>query len=504
MSRRPRLGAAAAIVAGGVALSRVLGLLREVTIAALLGRSAESDLYQQAFTIPDYAYYLVAGGFLSITLVPILARHLESDDPAEANIAFSAVFRFVGGILVAVTVVAGIGAGWIVDVVFPEVTGDEFGRLVTMTRLALLLQVFFALGALFSAGQYVNRRFLVPAIGPVVYNIGIIGGGLVGAATGDATPEAFLVGGLAGAAVGSFGLQWWGAHREGVRLVAPPRRHASIREYLTLAVPLMLGQTVVALDEQWPRLFGQFGPDGTTAGLQWARRLTMVPVGVVAQAAGVAAYPFLARLAAQDDHAGVRRTVDRSIRMGAVVAIPVTAVVVMAAEPLTRLAFQWGAFESADTRIVAGLLRIYALAIPLWVVHQVVTRAFYASRRMWTPVAVGTALTTVAVPLLFAADGDGRRIAAVATATVAAYGVAIAAAWYRSVPRTEIRGLVGFVVSLSVAAGVATASTSLTGTVVPATAVVAPAIWVAVFALVGSALGVEEIRSAARRLSRPR
>ena len=503
MSEAPRLGAAAAIVAGGVALSRLLGLGREVAIAALLGRTVESDLYQQAFLIPDYAYYLVAGGFLSITLVPILARHLESDAPEEANVAFSAVFRFVAGLLLALTVIAAIAAGPLVDVVFPEVTGEAAGRLVAMTRIALVLQVLFALGALFSAGQFVHRRFLVPTVGPLIYNIGIIAGGLVGAAADRATPEAFLLGGLAGAAVGSFGLQWWGARREGVRLVRAPRRHDSIREYLTLAVPLMLGQTVIALDEQWPRLFGQFGAEGTTAGLTWARRLTMVPVGVVAQAAGVAAYPFLARLAARDDRAELRSVVDRSVRTGVVVALPITAVVVIAAEPLTRIAFQWGEFGSADTTFVAGLLAIYALAIPVWVVHQVVTRAFYADRRMWVPVIVGTALTVVTVPLLFLANGDAESIASVATAAVAAYGVVIALVWYRTSPTDSARSFRTFVARLAVAVGAATIA-ALGGAALPAAVVVAPLAWVVVFVAVGSWLRLEELDLLRQRLVRPR
>ena len=73
MTRTPRLGTAAAVVAAGVLLSRVLGFVREIAIAALIGRNAEADLYIYAFRVPDFLFYLVAGGFMAITLVPILA-----------------------------------------------------------------------------------------------------------------------------------------------------------------------------------------------------------------------------------------------------------------------------------------------------------------------------------------------------------------------------------------------------------------------------------------------
>lgn len=489
MTGHRRLGSAAAVVAGGVLVSRLLGFGREVVIAALLGRTTQADLYQYAFTIPDYAYYLVAGGFLSITLIPILARYLESDDPHGANQAFTAVFRTVALVLLAITMVAAIAAHPLVRAVFPEVTGADVARLVTMTRLALVLQVLFALGALFTAGQFVRRRFLIPVMGPVLYNAGIIVGGLVGAATGDASPEAFLIGGVAGALIGSFGLQWLGAHAVGVRLVRTPARHPAVREYLTLAVPLMVGQTVIALDEQWPRLFGQFGPEGTTAGLQWARRLTQLPVGVIAQAAGVAAYPFLARLAAAGDRDGLRDTVNRSLRAGVTISVPVAAVVVLAAHPLVRLAFQWGSFTSQDTGVVAGLLSLYALAIPIWVLHQVVTRAFYAERRMWTPVVVGTAVTVLTVPSLYLVRGDGTGIAAVSAAAVSAYGILIALVWYRRTGREDATEMGVFALRILAAAAAGT----LAAWLVPFGSIAAAVVWVAVFAAVGTAVGLDDI-----------
>ena len=496
MSRTPRIGTAAAIVAGGVLLSRVLGFGRDLTMAVILGRTAETDLYQYAFTIPDYAFYLVAGGFLSITLIPILAARVEAGDDPGRDRAFTAVFRTVAAILGTLTVAAAVAAPALVDLVFPEVTGESARRLVVMTRLALVLQILFALGALFSAVQFTYRRFLIPTLGPILYNLGIIVGGLAGHLSGSASPEAFLLGGLGGAALGSFGLQWWGAHRLGVRFVRAGGRDPAVGEYLTLALPLMVGQTVIALDEQWPRLFGQFGPDGTATGLQYARRLMMLPVGVVAQAVGVAAYPFLARLAARGDDAELRGTVDRSVRMGVVVAVPVTIVVVVLSHVWVRLALQYRAFTAEDTDVVAPLLSLYALAVPFWVVHQVITRAFYARRQMWPPVVVGTAITLVTVPSLFAVAGDGRAIAAVSAGAVVLYASTIGAVWYRTVPAYERGEIVRFVIRL----GASVAAAAGAALLLSDRPVVATAVSLAVFVAVGRLLGIEEIGSLLRGL----
>lgn len=501
MSQPSRIGTAAAIVAGGVLLSRVLGFGRDLTMAIILGRTAETDLYQYAFTIPDFAFYLVAGGFLSITLIPILASRVESGDAAARDQAFSAVFRTVVVILGVLTVAAGLGTGFLVDLIFPEVTGEAARRLVTMTRLALVLQVLFALGALFSAVQFTYRRFVIPTLGPIIYNFGIIAGGVVGNVAGSPSPEAFLIGGLAGAAVGSFGLQWWGARRLGLRLVTPSPKDPAVREYLTLALPLMIGQTVIALDEQWPRAFGQFGPDGTAAGLQYARRLMMLPVGVVAQAAGVAAYPFLAGLAARGDDRGLRSTVDRSIRTALVFAVPVTFIVVLLSDVWVRLALQWGAFSATDTAIVAPLLATYAVATPFWVIHQVITRAFYARRRMWTPVAVGSAVTALTVPALFWVAGDGPGIATVSAAAVSTYALIISMVWYRNAPSDERSSMTRFSARLVGAVVLAVLAAIGLGAFGPVTATVAALV---VFAAAGRFLGIEEIPALLRRLLRSR
>lgn len=502
MTRRGGIGTAAAIVAGGVLLSRILGFGRDLTMAIILGRTAETDLYQYAFTIPDFAFYLVAGGFLSITLVPILAARAETGSADDRDRAFTAVFRAVGAILAVVSVLALLATPWLVERVFPEVTGTDADRLVTMTRWAMVLQVVFALGALFSAVQFTERRFLIPTLGPIVYNAGIILGGVIGSLTGTPTPEAFLLGGIAGAAVGSFGLQWWGAWRLGMRFRTPAPNERAVGEYLALAVPLMVGQTVIALDEQWPRAFGQFGADGTTAGLQYARRLMMLPVGVIAQAAGVAAYPFLAGMVARGDADGMRRTVDRSIRTAVVIAVPVTLVVVLLAEVWVRLALQWGSFTAEDTEVVAPLLALYAVATPFWVVHQVVTRAFYARRQMWTPVVVGTAVTVVTIPALILVAGSGRGIAAVSAAAVAVYAATVALVWYRAVPAGERRAMVGFALRMGVAVGAAATAAWLGGVTVGPVAATGAAL--AAFVVVGWAIGVEEIPGLARRLVRPR
>jgi putative peptidoglycan lipid II flippase len=454
MSRPLKMGAAAGVVAASVLFSRLLGLGRESILATLIGVDEEGDLYRQAFLIPDLLNYLLAGAYLTITLIPILSRHLERDDPEAASRAFTSVFRFVGWAILGLTALMWVAAEPLVLLIFREVPDPD--RLVSLTRLVLPAQVFLVMGALLMAVQYTYRRFLLPALAPIVYNLGIIVGGLVGTATGEAGPEGFLWGAVIGSALGNFGLQWLGARSTGTWLTALPRGESSVREYMVLALPLMLGQSVAVLDEQFVRWFGQV-EIGATASLSFARQLGMVPIGVIAQAAGVAAFPFLARLAAGGDDEGLTRATGRAARNTVFVAAAATAALVVLARPLVRLLYQHGQFTEADSEVVAGLLVIYAFSIPAWGLHQILSRHFYAKRLMWRVVLIGTAGTLVAIPVwlgLYATMGvEGFALAS--TLVMTAYAVALLVAWGLDAGWGPVRALVPSLLRGLLAAGVA-------------------------------------------------
>ena len=428
MSRPLRMGAAAAVVSGSILLSRILGLLRDVLLASMFGVTAEGDLYWQAFTIPDLLNYLLAGAFLTITLIPILSSKIENEGQNAANQAFTSVFRFVAIVILVLTALIWLGAEFLVALLFPEASDPD--RLVSLTRLAVPAQVFLVLGALLIAVQYTYKRFLYPALAPLIYNLGIIGGGLIGAAVAEPSIEAFIWGAVAGSAIGNFGLQWFGARRTGIRFTQVPPGRSAVKEYLLLALPLMVGLSIAVLDEQFVRFFGQV-EEGATAALSFARRLNMVPVGVIAQAAGVAAFPFLASLWARGDNKGLIATTGRAARNTVFIALAASAVLIVLARPLVRVLYQYGEFTAADSDLVAGLLMIYALSVPAWGLQAILSRHFYAKRRMWTPVLIGTAGTALAIPVwLSLYDRLGVQGYAWASVIVmSAYAVALLVAW---------------------------------------------------------------------------
>lgn len=446
-TRTQQMGAAALIMAASVFVSRFMGLVRDKVISYLFGATVEADIYFAAFVVPDFINYLLAGGYFSITLIPLLAGRFERD-PEDGWRFFAAAFWWIAMASCLLT-----GAAWwfapeLARVAAPGFDAASTARLVRFLRIILPAQAFFLPGACVTALLYMRRQFVAPALGPLAYNGCIIGSGVV---CWGLFPmrgmEGFCWGVLAGAALGSFALPLLAAARGGGVRLRPVLRHAGVRRFALLALPLMIGQSVVVLDEQFVRVFGSMTGEGAVSLLHYARRIMLVPVGVVAQAAGVASYPFLAALAARGEANAFDATLSTALRNALVVIIPLSAWLLLAAEPAMRLIFQGGGFTAAETVASVPLLRVMLCGVAFWAVQQVVGRAFYAHGDTVTPAVVGTLATLAALPLYMVAGHAGTRgtlgVAAAGTAAVAMYTVALALAWRRRHGGAGLYGIIG-------------------------------------------------------------
>ena len=138
------------------------------------------------------------GGFLAITFIPILTERLAAGDESAQDHAFNAVFRPIAVIIVALTIAGMLSMGWLIDVAFgSRLDASQLVEVTRLTRIILPAQIFFILGGLFTAVQYVQGRFVIPTLAPIVYNLGIIIGGLVGSiGTREPTATGFMFGHL--------------------------------------------------------------------------------------------------------------------------------------------------------------------------------------------------------------------------------------------------------------------------------------------------------------------
>ena len=426
-SRRFKMGWAALIMGVSVLLSRVMGLIRDKVISFLFGATQESDLYFAAFVIPDFLNYLLAGGYFSITLIPLLADYFGEDEKSGWSF-FSAAFTWVTMGVTILTVSAMLLSPYFSRLVAPGLDDAAFSRLAFFLRIVMPAQIFFIMGSALTAVLFLRKQFLVPALTPLVYNLFIILGGVFMHHRGM---EGFCWGVLAGAFLGNFLLPLMAVKRGGLQLRVV-FFHPGLKRFFLLALPLMIGQSIVVLDEQLVRVFGSLAGTGAISWLNYARRIMMVPVGVVAQAAGVASYPFLAELVAKKDFSAFHETLNLALRSVLTVLIPVSAWMMVVARPTTVLIFQQGHFTASDAEHTAGLLQILLTAVFCWGAQQVLGRGYYARQDTLTPAIVGTAVTVISVPLFWAL-GNRFFATGVATASAAAivlYTAALSCVWW--------------------------------------------------------------------------
>ena len=426
LTSRQKMGAAALIMAFSVLVSRFMGLFRDKIISWQFGAGGEADIYFAAFVVPDFLNYLLAGGYVSITLIPLLSRRFEENEEDGWRF-FGTVFCWATLAIGLLSAFAWIAAPVLAPLVAPGFDAAQCERLTEFLRIVLPAQVFFLPGACLSAILYIRHQFFVPALMPLIYNGGILlfGVGLpwLGLAHGM---EGFCWGVLAGAAIGAFLLPLATVKAGGFSFL-PGLSHPLMKKFLLMALPLRIGQSVGVLDEQFVRIFGSMAGDGAVSLLNYARRIMMVPVGVVAQAAGVASFPFLAALAAKGDMEHFRATLNRTMKNSMMIAVPVAAWMITASGPVLGFIFEGGSFSTSHTSGAAPLLQIMLLAVPFWLLQQVTGRAFYAMQDTVTPAVVGTAATLLAVPgyILLVPVLGAKAVALVTTASIALYAIAL-------------------------------------------------------------------------------
>jgi len=397
--RRGQLTAVAAVLAASVLLSRLLGYVRDAVLAWRIGATTEADAYYAAFMLPDLLNYLLAGGALSIAFIPTYARVRSREGQAAAEQFFAVVLGTTTLVAGALTLLLWWQADRLVALQFPRFAPGTQALTAHLTRILLPAQVFFIAGGVIRGALMAHGRFASQALAPVLYNLAIIAGGVV--LGGRLGAEGFAWGALVGAVVGPLlvsllEIRRCAALRVRLRFAFLDR---AFLHYVAVSLPLMIGVSLVTVDEWYDRWFGALLATGTVAHLAYARRLMLAPVAIVGQALATAALPVLSRLWSQGRRDAMDATLTETLRAGFGLAVLASVAFLVFAEPLVVLLYERGRFLAADTRDVVPLLRIFALAIPSWVVQQIGVRAFYARGDTWRPMALQTGIALIAAAL---------------------------------------------------------------------------------------------------------
>lgn len=380
-----------------IMLSRVIGYVREAYIAYAFGAGPQTDAYVAGFTIPDWLNYIVAGGTASITFVSIYTRFLAQNKEDEAQKTFSVIITVMTAVLGFGILLAEIFTPQIERHLFSGFTAEQLDLCVHLTRILLPAQVFFYVGGVVSAVLLSRRLFLFPAFGPLLYNVAIILGGVIGSRSFGISSLAW--GALAGSFVGPFLINAIGAARVGTGYkISFDIKNAAFREWVRLSIPLMLGVSLVTADDWILRYFAS-GAVGDITRLNYAKRLFAVPIAVLGQAAGQASLPFFARLFGEKKMREFSETVNGSIYRIVATSLLATSLMMATALPLIDLVYRRGHFLFHDSQETATYFFWFSLSLAFWAAQSLYSRAFYAAGNTLAPMIASTLITAASIPI---------------------------------------------------------------------------------------------------------
>lgn len=373
------------------ALSRVLGYVREIVMTTVFGQGWMTDAYKAAFLIPDFLYLVLIGGAFSTAFIPVLSEYVAKHEEDQAWRVASTIFNlmliavFVGMVFFYVSV------PFIMDKFLAVGYAEETKNLaIYLTRLMLLQSFFMCLSGICQGICHVYQQFTAPAVGSLLYNIAII---LIGVWL---MPTIGITGFAIGVVVGSYlnfivhvpilmriGVKW----KPVIDL-----KHEGVHEFFRLAIPVVLGLSVIYLNTFVTQYLGSLLSEGTVTALNNANRLMQLPVGIFATAIASAFFPTLTEFIAKKDMVNFKAKLVEGVNVNNFILIPASVGLMVVAEPLIRALFLQGKFTEANVQITASVLIFYCIGIIGYSQQQILNRGMYALRDSKRAVIVNCAI----------------------------------------------------------------------------------------------------------------
>ncbi len=379
---------AAGVVMAGFILSRVLGLALDVLAAGIFGGSALWDAFVAASRPPDTLFTVIAGGALGSAFIPTFIGYFVKNEPGRAWRLASSVTNAFFLLMAVLSVLAATFALPLVHFVLaPSFDEQQVALTAHLVQIMMLTPAIFTVSGLLMGVLNARQHFLLPALAPGLYNVGIILGilllspimGIDGAAWGT------VIGALLHLLIQLPGLI-------GLRPVYRPVVDAGdpgFWEVIRLMGPRVLGLAVVQVNF-WVELILASGmAEGSISALRRGFMVMLMPQAVIAQSVAIAVFPTFSVQVASGDQGQLRRTLGQVLRVVLFLSLPASVGLILLRLPIIQVLYERQAFTTEDSQAVAWALLFYGLGLVSHSLLEVVTRAYYAMHDTRTPVAVG-------------------------------------------------------------------------------------------------------------------
>lgn len=414
---------AALVISAATFVSMLVGLLRERVFAAQFGGGIIKDAYQTAFVVPDLLYNLLIIGALTAGFVPLFTRLYTSDHPQKAWRLANNILNICVSALIVICVSGIIFAHPLAHLIAFKSTPEKQDLIGNFLRIILLAPIFLGVSMIVGGILQSMRQFLLYAVAPIFYNVGIICGAVFFVRIIGITGLAW------GVVLGAFmhmSVQLYGAYRNGFKWQAIfDLKDKESRELGRLMIPRTLGLAFTQLSLAVLTILSNTLPnDGNVSALGFASNLQGVPIGLIGASFALAAFPVLSNAVAQKNMGEFRTHLSTTLRQILFLIIPVAALFLILRIQIVRVIYGAGKFNWENTVTTADVLACLALGIITESILPLLARAFYALSDTKTPFIMGaiSELTTICsafllmFPWFHAVDywGSGRIVAALA------------------------------------------------------------------------------------------
>lgn len=374
-----------ATVGGMTMASRLLGMVREIIIAATLGASDAADAFYAAFRLPNLFRRIFGEGAFSLAFVPLFTKSLEDGDPRARRLGEEALAMLASALFV-FTLIATLAMPVLVYVIAAGFA-DEPGKLDTTVLLARVMFPYLglvSLTAMFCAVLNALGKFAVAAAAPILLNIFLIAFAAIAVSIGQRV-EIWLAFGVTLSGIAQLWMTAYAARRAGMRFrLRRPKLTPDMKRLLILAAPAALAGGAMQINLVIGSLIASFF-DGAVAWLTYADRIYQLPLGVVGVAVGVVLMPELSRRIKQSDMDGARHSMNRSAEFALALTLPATVALMVIPVEIARGLFERGAYGTSDAQMTGMAVGLFALGLPAFVLNKVLTPGFFADEDSKTP-----------------------------------------------------------------------------------------------------------------------
>lgn len=389
---RPKSLLRSSLLTGSMTMaSRVLGLIRDIVLASVLGAGGAMDAFSVALKIPNFFRRLFAEGAFSQAFIPVLSEYREKGTHAAVKELVDKVAGCLGSILILVTLLGVIGAAGVSVVFAPGYLDDpaKFDLLTDLVRITFPYLMLISLTGF--AGAILNSydRFAIPAITPIFLNVFMIAGALLLA---DFFPSPAHALAWSVVAAGIFSLLFQLPFLRQIHLLPSPKlgwSHPGVKRILVLMAPALFGVSVSQLNMLLDTIIATQLGDGAVSWLFYSDRLVELPLGVFGVAIATVIMPGLSRLSAAQSGEKFSQMLDWAIRFVVLIALPATLALVILAEPILFTLFYHGEMKLSDILMSTYSLKGYALGLFAFMLIKILVPGYFARQDMKGPVRIG-------------------------------------------------------------------------------------------------------------------